>query len=57
MSGLTTLREATGDSKYDEMGECLKADITHKEWQWLSDAEKARYMQTATEPASFPDGS
>lgn len=55
-SGARALREATGDASYDELGECLRADITHKEWLWLSDAEKARYIQTATEPEAFDDG-
>ena len=55
-SGADYLAEVTGDSSYDELGEPIKASITYKEWQWLSDAEKARFIQTATEPEVFDDG-
>lgn len=57
LSGAAALAEATGDSSYDELGEPLKASITHKEWLWLSDAEKARFIRTSTEPEVFEDGS
>ncbi len=56
VSGIDSLREATGDQGYDEMGEALKNTITHKEWQWLSDTEKARFVTGATEPEAFDDG-
>lgn len=57
LSGIESLREATGDRGYDELGEAIQCGITHKEWQWLSDAEKARYIATTTEPEVFDDGS
>lgn len=55
-SGIETLTEATGDSSYDELGEPLKASITYKEWQWLSDSEKGRFIRDMTEPEVFDDG-
>lgn len=57
MSGIKALREVTGDKSYDEMGEAAKGDITHAEWLWLSDPEKARFLQNITEPEAFDDGS
>lgn len=56
VSGAQALAEATGDASYDELGEPLKASITHKEWLWLSDAEKARFVRTSTEPEAYDDG-
>jgi hypothetical protein len=56
VSGIAALAEATGDASYDELGEPLKASITHKEWLWLSDREKGRLLQTMTEPEVFDDG-
>jgi hypothetical protein len=56
VSGIEALTEATGDASYDELGEPLKASITHKEWQWLSDREKASYMTNMTDPEVFDDG-
>lgn len=56
ISGAQALTEATGDAGYDALGEPLKASLTHKEWQWLSDREKARIVQTMTEPEIFDDG-
>jgi hypothetical protein len=35
---------------YDDLPPCLKDTITPREWQFLSDAQKANYVQTATEP-------
>lgn len=55
-SGIDALTEATGDASYDALGEPLKASITHKEWQWLSDAEKGRLLRDMTEPEVFDDG-
>ena len=43
------LREAAGDV-YDELPQPIKDLYTHKEWLWLSDAGKARLVQTETEP-------
>jgi len=40
-------REA-GD--YDKLPEALRSQLTPKEWQWLPDASKARFVQQATEP-------
>jgi hypothetical protein len=56
VSGMQALADATGDSSYDELAEPMKASITHKEWQWLSDREKARLLQSMTEPEVFDDG-
>lgn len=56
ISGAQALTEASGDASYDELGEPIKASITHKEWLWLSDREKARFIRTATEPEAFDDG-
>ncbi len=50
MSGEKALMEATGVKSYDELADGIKGDISLKEWLWLSDAEKARYIQNATEP-------
>lgn len=52
MSGLRALQEATGDAGFDELPEAVRYQITHKEWLWLSDGEKARYVQNQTEPES-----
>jgi hypothetical protein len=56
VSGARALAEATGDSAYDELPEGAKASTSHQEWLWLSDAQKARFIQTLTEPESFDDG-
>ena len=37
-------------SEYDELPEAVQYGITPKEFAWLSDAEKARLIQTETEP-------
>lgn len=54
MSGATerfTARRSTPTrSDYDELPEAIRAWITRKEWLWLSDREKATYVQEATEP-------
>lgn len=55
-SGAQALAEATGNAGYDELAEGIKADISLKEWLWLSDAEKARFVQNYCEPDSFEDG-
>lgn len=55
-SGIDALREATGDKGYDDLDDGFKATLSHKEWQWLSDGEKVRYVQNATEPEAFDDG-
>lgn len=56
ISGVQALAEATGDNAYDTLAEGIKADISHHEWQWLSDAEKARFVQNYCEPEAFDDG-
>ena len=56
-SGFATLAQATGDGGYDDLAEGIKADVSHKEWQWLSDLEKARFVQNYCEPEAFDDGS
>lgn len=35
---------------YDSLPEALKAELTPKEWMWLPDSSKARFVQQATEP-------
>ena len=35
---------------YDTLPEAIKAVISPKEYLWLSDAEKARLIETETEP-------
>lgn len=57
MTGAQALAEATGDAGYDELPEGVKAGTTHREWLWLSDAEKVRFLSNLTEPESFVDGS
>lgn len=44
------LREATGLSEYDELPETVRCGYTLREWQWLSDAEKATLVRRETEP-------
>lgn len=39
-----------GKDAYSALPEPIKASMTHKEWLWLSDAEKQRLIQTETEP-------
>lgn len=39
--------------EYDELPEVIKATMPHREWLWLSDAEKARLIQDETEPEQF----
>jgi len=36
--------------EYDELPEAVKVRLSPKEYLWLSDAEKARLIQTETEP-------
>lgn len=44
-------REPTPEAgDYDKLPECLRSQLTLKEWQWLPDASKARFVQNATEP-------
>lgn len=40
---------------YEELGEDLQALYTWEQWQWLSEAEKARLEQTETEPDQYDD--
>lgn len=40
----------TGNRDYDELPESIKADYSYTEWQWLSGEQKARLLQTETEP-------
>jgi hypothetical protein len=56
VSGEKALSEVTGVDSYDELGEGIKAGITLSEWMWLSDGEKARYIQNTLEPEAFDDG-
>lgn len=55
-SGEKALAEVTGVDSYDDLGDVIKAGITLKEWMWLSDGEKARYVQNVLEPEAFDDG-
>lgn len=41
---------ATDTGDYEKLPECLRSQLTPKEWQWLPDASKARFVQNATEP-------
>lgn len=40
--------QSAGD--YDRLPPCLRFGITPKEWQWLPDDAKARYVTENTEP-------
>lgn len=51
MDGPTTnthTDDLAGD--YNKLPEALRSQLTPKEWQWLPDASKARFVQQATEP-------
>jgi hypothetical protein len=37
-------------AEYDALPEAIKAAYSYIEYQWLGDAEKARLVQTETEP-------
>lgn len=41
---------ATSNREYDALPESVRALYTLQEYLWLSDAEKARLLQTETEP-------
>lgn len=47
--------EVTGNAEYDALPEAIKNLYTLQQYLWLSDAEKARLMQTETEPETFED--
>jgi hypothetical protein len=51
------LRSAiAGNSDYDALPESIKATYSFTEWQWLSNEQKGRLMQTECEPEwSEPD--
>lgn len=46
------LEQALG---YTKLPDAIKTDMSHKEWLWLSDQEKATLVQTETEPETFDD--
>lgn len=52
MSLQADMRMSTGQAPagYDELPAFIKARFSEKEWLWLSDGEKARLVQTETEP-------
>ena len=39
-----------GADQYDDLPESIKTVVTPKEFDWLSDGEKARLIQNETEP-------
>lgn len=39
--------------EYDELPEAIKHTMDYQGWAWLSDGEKARLIQSETEPESF----
>jgi len=39
--------------EYDALPEAIKAYYTWAQYQWLSDAEKGRLIQTETEPDQY----
>ncbi len=41
--------------EYNALPESVRALYTVKEWMWLSSAEKARLIQTETEPDIYSD--
>lgn len=49
------LQQALSPRQYDELPEGIKATLSSREWLWLSDGEKARLVQTETEPESYDD--
>lgn len=48
-------QEPALDADYAKLPEAIRHDLSHREWAWLSDAQKANLMQTETEPESFND--
>lgn len=50
METLPNRQAQAGSDSYDSLPEPIKLSITPKEWAWLSDEEKVRYCQEATEP-------
>lgn len=44
------LEQALAPKDYEALPECIKAQLSVKEWLWLSDAEKANLIQSETEP-------
>lgn len=42
-------------AEYDALPESIKAQLSFIEYQWLGDAEKARLLQTYTEPETYDD--
>lgn len=44
------LQAALAPKEYAALPEFIKAQYSVKEWLWLSDAEKARLIQSETEP-------
>jgi len=45
--------EALANKAYADLPEAIRHTLKPNEWAWLSDAEKARLMQTETEPEDF----
>jgi hypothetical protein len=42
-------------AEYDALPEFLRAIYSYEQYQWLSDGEKARLIQTETEPEQYVD--
>lgn len=48
---MTQPRDLAGECQdYHRLPDSIKAGRTYEQWLWLSDAEKARLVQTETEP-------
>lgn len=47
------LADVLNPNEYDQLPESIKVTLSHREWLWLSDAEKARLIQDETEPEQF----
>lgn len=49
------LQQALSPRQYDELPEGIKTTLSPREWLWLSDGEKARLVQTETEPDTYDE--
>lgn len=45
----------SGLAEYEALPESIRAYYTYEQYKWLSDAEKARLLQTETEPDQYDD--
>lgn len=49
------LAAALSASEYEALPAAVKATLSEREWRWLADGEKARLVQTETEPETWDD--